>query len=169
MKTLSEYFGKTLQFVQPSIWKRDFELKYGNQLIGMLTYPKFFSVKAEAKIFNTKWEFYEPRWWKRVVEIREVGKELAIASYKPPTFKKKGKLELPHGDSVFLYSNIWATTYEIQDKYERRIILLKSKIGMKVNIEIQVEKRSEVLDKYPWVMLLIVYAEINKKRRRSSR
>jgi hypothetical protein len=168
MKTFSEYFGKTLLFVQPSIWKRSFELRDDHQVIGTLTYPKFFSVKAEANIFDTKWEFYEPKWWKNLIEIREAGRELPIASLKPSTFKKKERLELPHGESVFLCSNFFSTNFEIQDRYEHRLVLFKNKFGLKTKIEIQIEKRSEILDKYPWILLLVVYAELNRKRRRSS-
>ena len=123
---------------------------------------------AHANIFGTKWEFYEPHWWKRVNEIREAGKELPIASYKLPAFKKIGKLELPHGESVFLSSNIFRSTLEILDKYDARLVLFKRKKIFKTNIEIQIEKRSEVLDKHPWILLLIIYVEINKSRRRSS-
>lgn len=168
MKTFSDYYGKTLRLVQPSLWKRAFDLKDGNEIIGTLSYPKFFSVTAQAAILNTKWEFYEPHWWKQRIEIREVGKELPIANYKPPAFKKKGKLELPHGESVFLSSNFFRSTLEILDKYDARLVLFKSKIKFKTNIEIHVEKRSEVLDKHPWVLLLMVYVEFNKKRRSKS-
>ena len=168
MKTISDYYGKTLHFVQPSIWKRAFELKDGEQVIGTLTYPKFFSTRVEVKIFDKKWEFYQPKWWNQLIEIREAGKELPIAKYKSPAFKKKGKLELPHGESVFLYSNLFRTTYEIQDRYESRLVLFKNKMSMKANTEIQIEKRSEIMDKYPWILMFIVYVELNKKRQRSS-
>lgn len=168
MKTLSDYYGKTLVLIQPSIWKRTFELKDGSEIIGTLAYPKYFSVTAQATIFNTKWKFYEPKWWKNLIEIREVEKELAMASYKTPTFKKKGKLELPHGESVFLSSNIFRSTLEILDKYDARLVLFKSKKIFKTNIEINFEKRSEVLDKYPWIVWLIFYVETNQRRHSSA-
>src|SRR3989337_1860150 len=168
MKTLSDYYGKSLIFIQPSLWKRTFELKDGIEIIVTLSYQKFFSVTAHANIFGTKWEFYEPHWWKRVNEIREAGKELPIASYKLPAFKKIGKLELPHGESVFLSSNIFKSTLEILDKYDSPLVLLKRKMNIKTTYEIHIEKRSEVLDKYPWILLLIIYVEINKSRRRSA-
>jgi hypothetical protein len=168
MKTFSDYFSKTLLIVQPSIWKRTYELKDGDKLIGTLTYPKFFSVAGHAIIFDTKWEFYEPKWWKQLVEIREIGKELPIASYKPPAFKKKGKLELPHGESVFLSSNTFGSTLEILDKYDTRLVLFKSKKIFKTNIEIHFEKSSEVLDKYPWIVWLIFYVETNQRRHSSA-
>jgi len=168
MKTISEYFGKTLHFVQPSIWKRTFELQYGSEVIGTLTYPKFFSVKAEAKIFDTSWEFYEPKWWKNLVEVRESGKSIPIVNFKPAVFKRKEKIELPRGESLWLCGNLFRTTLEILDKYESRLVLLNKKMAMKTKYEIQVEKRSDVLNNFPWILLLIVYIEINKNRRRSS-
>ena len=45
---------------------------------------------------------------------------------------------------------------------------LRINLSIKTKIETQIEKRSEVLDKYPWIILLVVYAELNRKRRRSS-
>jgi len=168
MKTFSDYFGKTLNFIQPSIWNRSFELRNDNQLVGTLEYPKYFSVKADANIFGEKWEFYEPKWWKQLIEIRESGKELPIASYKTPAFNRQGKLELPQGQSVFLYSNFWGTSFELRDKYESRLILFKSKTGFKTKINVSIEKRSEVLDMHPWLLLFIIYIELGKSRRRSA-
>ena len=168
MKTFSDYFGKTLHLIQPSIWKRVFQLKDGNQVIGTLIYPKFFSVRAEADIFATKWEFYEPKWWKNLIEVREPGKSQPFASYKPAILKNKEKLELPRGECVNLNSNLLSTTLEILDHYNSRLVLLKRKMNVKTTYEIQIEKRSEVLDRNPWVLLLIIYVEINKSRRRSA-
>jgi hypothetical protein len=168
MKTLSDYFGKTLLLVQPSIMKRVFELRDGNEIIGTLTYPKFFSVQADVKIFDTKWEFYEPRWWRNIIEIREAGKELPIASYKPPSFKRTGKLELPQGESISLSSTFFRTTLEISDKYNSRLIMFKSKFAFKSKVEVLIEKRSDVLDKHPWVVWLIYYVLLNQRRRSSS-
>lgn len=168
MKTLSEYFGKPLLFIQPSIWKRSFELRDGNENIGTLSYPKFFSVKADVKIFDKELEFYEPKWWKNLVEIREAGRELPIASFKPALLKNKEALKLPSGESVILNSNLFSTTIEILDHYNSRLVTLKRKMNIKTTYEIQIEKRSEVLDRNPWVLMLIIYVEINKNRRRSA-
>lgn len=168
MKTFSDYFGKRLIFIQPSIWKRSFELKDGDEVIGTLTYPKFFSVKAEANIFETKWEFYEPKWWKNLIEVREAGKSLPIASFKPSVLKKKEKLELPRGEALWLRGNLLRTTLELLDKYESKLILAKRKMNVKTKYEINIEKHSEILDNNPWVLLLIFYIEINRSRRRSS-
>lgn len=168
MKTLSDYFGKALLFIQPSLWKRSFELRDGSEVIGSLTYPKFFSIKADVKIFDKELEFYEPKWWKNLVEIREPGRELPIASFKPALLKNKETLKLPSGESVILSSNLLSTSIEILDHYSSRLVTLKRKMNIKTTYEIQIEKRSEVLDKYPWILLLIIYVEINKSRRRSA-
>ena len=41
-------------------------------------------------------------------------------------------------------------------------------MNVKTTYEILIEKRSETLDKNPWALLLIIYVEINKNRRRSA-
>lgn len=168
MKTLSEHFGKTLQFIQPSIWKRSFELRDANEVIGTLVYPKFFSVKAEVNILDTKLEFYEPKWWKNLVEARDANRTEPLISFKPALIKNQSELELPHGESLILKSNLFSTALEILDHHNVRLVLLKSKMSMRTKFDIQIEKRSEVLDKYPWVILLVIYIDINKRRRRSA-
>ena len=37
-------------------------------------------------------------------------------------------------------------------------------MNIKITYEIQMEKRSEVLDRNPWILLLIIYVELNKNR-----
>ncbi len=168
MKTFSDYFGKTLQFIQPSLWKRSFELRDGNEVIGSLTYPKFFSVKADVKIFDKRWEFYEPKWWKHLIEIREAGRELPVASFKPAVFKRKERMALPRGGGVTFSSSFFRTTVGLLDNYGSQLAVLNRKMNIKTKYEIQIEKRSEMLDEHPWILLLIIYVELNRSRRRSS-
>lgn len=63
MKKFSEYLGEDLKIFQKSIWKRDFELRSGEELIARLFYPKFFSDLAELKIGNEEYEFYRPKFF----------------------------------------------------------------------------------------------------------
>lgn len=168
MKTLSEYYSKTLHLIQPSIWKRYFELWDDKEIIGTLFYPKYFSLKADVKIFNSEYEFYEPHWWKNLIEVKEAGKDLPIANYKPPAFKRKGKLELPQGESVFFCSSLFNTSFEITDKWDKKLISFKSSFSFKVRLEVTIEGRGEVLDKYPWILFFIYYVISTRKRKNSA-
>ena len=73
MKKLSDYLGEELKIFQYSIWKREFDLLSGDELIAKLSYPKFFSDLAELKTGNEELEFYRPKFFKRDVDIRKKG------------------------------------------------------------------------------------------------
>ena len=42
MRKLSDYFGNELLIFQKSIWKREFELRSGDEVIAQMIYPKIF-------------------------------------------------------------------------------------------------------------------------------
>jgi hypothetical protein len=43
MKLLSHYLGEQLQIMQPSIWKRVYELRTHESVLLTMSYPKWFS------------------------------------------------------------------------------------------------------------------------------
>jgi len=61
MRRLSDYMGKELLIFQKSIWRRDFELRSGEELIARLFYPKFFSDFTEISVWEETYEFLTDR------------------------------------------------------------------------------------------------------------
>ncbi|MDQ7816482.1 MAG: hypothetical protein RDU14_05605 [Melioribacteraceae bacterium] len=162
-KRLSDYIGKELLLTQPKFLKRDYELKCGEEIIAKINHPKWYSSDFVAIWNKQKWEVYKPSIWRSVVEIKEAGKQLPFAAYQKTRFKSEGVVDLPRGQKLKLVLRVFKGSYEIQSISGERLVLIKDKASFKDKTEFVVEQRSELLDKYPWIILLAWYISSQRK------
>ncbi|MBI1937018.1 MAG: hypothetical protein HYS25_02740 [Ignavibacteriales bacterium] len=165
MKTISDYIGKQLKLIQPSLFKNYYELKSGDELLAALSQPKFLSTNAVTSGSFGEWEFYKPSFWRLDAAVREKYKELPIAKFVREGFKQRGIIELPRGERLNLIFKKFGFSFEIQNEMGFALVRFKKNFSFKTNIDIQLEKTSELLNKYPWVMLLACYIVIQIERR----
>ena len=164
MRRLSDYIGNELLIFQKSIWKRDFELRSGEELIARLFYPKFFSDLTELSIGNEVFEFYRPRFFSRDVDIRKKGYQNPIASFKNNFWGRKGVLELPRGMRLNMKFGFFRKQAEIYLGENDLLITILSRFSFKERSEVIIEKRSEVIDEHPWIVMLAFYLAQLRKR-----
>jgi hypothetical protein len=163
MKYLSSFYGKQLEFTQPSVWKTYYELKCDEQTLGTVKKIKKFSFQLEINIFNNKWIFYRPSFWRSEIAIRQSGYTLPYAKYKGGKFKQHGMIELPKGGRVKIVFKAFKKDYEIQDSSGQVLVKLADKVKFRTTVEISVMKRSELIDKYPWIIILAWYISALRK------
>jgi hypothetical protein len=163
MKNLSYYFKKKLEFIQPSVWKTYYELKNGDEVIGTVKKIKTFGFQLEIDMFNKKWIFYRPSFWRSEIAIREQGYSLPYAKYKGEKFKEHGTIELPKGGRIKIVFKAFKKDYEIQDSSGQVLIKLVDKVKFHTTVEISIMKRSELIDKYPWIIILAWYISALRK------
>lgn len=165
MKPLSDYIGEKLLFVQPSIFKGLHELRSNDELIATIQTRGFFGVRWEASIQNKNWEIYKPSIWKSVFEIREAGYELPTASFIRERFKSKGAVSLPKGEILKVESHLFKEFTEIKNVQEECLVHIKSKTSWKERAEVTIEKKPELIDKYPWAILLAYIITLEQRHR----
>ena len=164
MKKLSDYSGSELKIFQKSIWKRDYELRSGEELIARLYYPKFFSDLTELSIGNEAYEFYRPRFFSRDVDVRKKGYQNPTASFKNNLWGSKGVLELPRGIRVNFKFGFFRKQAEIYLGENDLLVTILNRFSFKVKSQVVIEKRSEIIDDYPWIILLGFYLAQLMKR-----
>jgi hypothetical protein len=169
MKKFSDYIGSDLKILQKSIWRRDFELKSGDELIARLFYPKFFSDSTELSIQNESYEFYRPKYFSRDVDIRKKGYQNPIASFRNNFWRSNGVLELPRGLKLNLKFGFFKKQAEIYLGENDLLISILSGFSIKVRSEVIIEKRSEITDEYPWIIMLGFYLTQLMKRNSAAR
>jgi len=52
MKKISDYLGNELIIIRKSFWKREYELRSGEEIIAQMKHPKIFSDRAELTFQN---------------------------------------------------------------------------------------------------------------------
>lgn len=158
MKKLSEYQNKNLQIIQPSIFKKVFELRSENELLATLSYPSFLKRKAFAKgNLIGSWEFYFPSIWKAEINIRPKGYEIPIAKLKSKVFSLRKLIELPNAEKIVCQSFLIKQKKELKTESGETLVTFKFRLSFKLRIDIEINRASELLDKYPWLIMIIVY------------
>jgi hypothetical protein len=161
---LSDYLGEELTIFQKSIWKREFELRSGEELIAQMKYPKFFSDLAELKVGDEEVEFYRPKFFRRDVDIRKKGYQNPFAHFKNNFWGRKGVLELPRGIRLTMKFGFFRKQAEIYLGESDLLVSILSRFSMKERSQIIIEKRSGVIDEYPWIFMLGFYLAQLMKR-----
>jgi hypothetical protein len=163
MKNLSSFYGKQLVFTQPSVWKTYYELRCDNDVIGTVKKISSFGFRMEINIFKDKWTFYRPSFWRSEIAIRQSGYTLPYAKYKGGKFKQPGTIELPKGGRIKIVFKAFRKDFEIQDSSGQVLIKFVDKAKFRTLIEISVIKRSELVDKYPWMIVMAWYISAVRK------
>lgn len=168
MKKLSEYPNEKLLIVQPALFKRNFELRSQTELLTTLSYPSFWSrgCLVEGDLTGS-WEFYFPSFWKPVIEIRAKGSELPIAKYTRKLFSLSQSIELPNGEKVILRSFAFKPKKEIQTEAGEILLTFNFIFSLKYRMKVVIAKKSELLDKYPWLIMLVFFIISQQRKNRS--
>lgn len=163
MNNITELTGKTIKIVQPSIWKGYFELKHNDEVIATMEFFKFRGMNMIFKINNKEWEIYWTGFWQQEVAIREVGYEMPFAKYSKDFFKSKGTIYLPKGEQLNIAFNLFKGDYRIETLSGQCLVNFEFRFSFKEKAKIYIQQKSDVLDKYPWVIAVAWYISLRLK------
>jgi hypothetical protein len=163
MKLLSEYAGENIKFSQPSFFKRFHELRVNDEIIGTVQQQGFFGMRWEVLIQNKKWEIYRPSFWRTVMEIRESGYEMPFASFIREGLRSRGTITLPKGGHLKIVPHLFKGFCEISNESGECLARIKPKFALGDKAEVFIDKKSELLDKYPWLIILAYIITIEQK------
>ena len=111
MKKIAGVIGRELEWVQPSAWKMEYELRAGDELIATLRFRSSFGSFGTGESADGCWTFKRVGFWQTRVTIRGCGSDMDIAMFKNNTWSGGGTLELPDGRKVLATTNLWQTNF----------------------------------------------------------
>ena len=162
MKQLSEYYTEILKLIQPNFGKRFFELCSAKELLCTMTFPKLFSSTAIVECAEKKWEIKKEKWWKTSLLVLEAGNENPIAKVQVKLFKKS-IVELSLGEKLLIKFAAFRSASYILTELENLIVSIKKKFGWKDKSEVKIEYGAKQLDRYPWLIMLVLYIELGRR------
>lgn len=164
MKLMSEYLGENILIAQTSMFKRNYEILVNEELLGSIQQKGFFGMMWEVEIQNKKWEIYKPSFWRSTLAIREAGYEMPIANYTRDGLRSRGTLALPLGKNFKIVPHLFKGFCEINNEHEVCLVkIIPKKISLKDKAEVVIVKKDELLDKYPWIIILAYIITIEQR------
>lgn len=167
MNPLTNYIGQTLTFNQPKITKREFELTSPNEILAKLIFPKIFSNSAVVEGFEGKWEIKQPSIWRSEFGVYKYGYQNPFAKYVSNFWKTKGTIELPKGARLHCKSGKLKRPFEVYSTSDDLLMVYVNKFSLKGRTTVMIEQRSELIDKYPWIIMLGWYIVLQNRRGRA--
>lgn len=164
MKNPTEYIGQELEIVNTSFFKSNFDLKVGNTIIYSLRCLSNWGKKYEVIGVNKTWEFVKPSIWSNNLLIKEKGMDTIISDIKGSVFKSNSTINLPRGEKLNVVMNVWKSTFELQNELGTALVSYKNKKWYSSNLIVTIQTKSEVLDKYPFVIMLAFLMVLQKRQ-----
>ncbi len=164
MFQLSKFIGEELTLIQPSFRKREYEFKRGDEVLAKMYFPKVFSSTAIIELLEEKYEIARPSIWKTEIAIKKFGYDLTFASASTNFFRTKGKIDLQNGFIINLKLGKFNKSCQVLDESNEMLILFRNKISFKDKNIVTVEKKSELIDKNPWIVMIVWYLILQSRR-----
>ncbi|MDP2036354.1 MAG: hypothetical protein Q8L04_03160 [Ignavibacteria bacterium] len=163
MRNISDYIGHELEIVNKHIFKSLFELKANGISILSLRSTDFWGNHHEIAGFEKVWELSKPSVWRSTIEVREKDSSAVIATFESSAFGKTNTITLPRGEKLLIGTHIWKSMYELQNELGTRLVIFENKKWYSQKINVTIEKKLEVLDKYPFILLLVFFTVLQRQ------
>ncbi|MCL4549499.1 MAG: hypothetical protein M1495_13120 [Bacteroidetes bacterium] len=118
----------------------------------------------QVSILGTKWEICKTSFWRSSLEIRKAGYEMPTATFKRDGLRSRGAVSLPMGVSLKIIPHLFKKYCEITDDRDENLVQVKMKLAIGNKAEVSIEKKSEVIDKYPWTVMLAYIVALEQSR-----
>jgi len=164
MRRIASVIDHELTWVQPSAFKSEFELRFGDELLGTLHFPKFLSSRAEAETADGRWTFERAGFWKRRTVIRTSEAETDLAVYVPNVWKGGGTLQVEGGSKFIAEVSRWRGTLEFKTERGETLVHIKNRGVFRHSASVQMYRRALPIAELPWMVPLGLYLFIMLQR-----
>ena len=169
MFQLSNFIGEELIVIQPSLRRREYEFKRSEEVLAKMYFPKFFSTNAIVEMLEEKFEIIRPSIWKKDIAIKKFGYDLTFASASTNFFLTKGKIDLQNGKIFNLKFGAFKKSCQVLDESNQLLILFRNKLSFKDKNIVTIESKSELIDKNPWIVMLVWYLILHSRKNGAAR
>jgi hypothetical protein len=114
MRAIREVTEPALRWTQPSTFKREYELRAGDEILATLRWQKPFGSLALAESADGTWTFKRSGFFSPKVTVRVLGSETEVAVFKPGWTGTEGMLRFSDGRSYqWLKPSFWISEWAL--------------------------------------------------------
>jgi hypothetical protein len=143
MRTIRDVAGEALRWAQPSAFKREYELRAGDEALATLRWQKTFGSLAVAASADGAWTFKRSGFLSPKVTVRRPGAEAEVAVLKPG-WRGEGTLELAAGRRYqWRNTSFWRSEWAFTDEAGEPLVQFTPEFAFfKQAAEVKVETRA---------------------------
>ncbi len=161
MQKIATRSDQALQWRQPNMFKMEYELRAGEELVATLRFRSSFGTLATAQSADGCWTFKRVGFFQNHVTVRVCDSETDLAVFKNNTWKGGGTLILPDGREYLVTTIFWQTEYGFKTAGGESLVNFKSKMGLlDHSAEVEILPAGKNLPELPWMVLLGWYLAV---------
>ncbi len=159
----------TLTWTKPRLFKSNYELRFGDELLATLRFQRIFRSAAIAEGEDGCWIFDRRGILKRRTIVRLCGSSTTAATFRKNTWKEGGRLELSDGRTFTVIASLWKHSLEIQTDAGETLIQMNSRGVFRPSAKVQMYRTCLHVPEFPWMVMLGWYLIIMMKRDAAAR
>lgn len=165
MKSIRSLAGTMLQCIQPSIWKLEFEVRAGEEVVGAIRFPSVLRRRAEAESADGRWVIEDKGFFKQRLSVSRADDQAPVADF---VFSAYGQNTIRLSETRILRfkRDFWKREYSLTTDMNMPLLKLKEHVTLKGEFEITLDRRAETTEEVPWLFFLVIYIAISNRRRR---
>jgi hypothetical protein len=160
MQKIAGAIGRDLAWVQPGVWKMEYELRAGDDLVATLRFRSAFGTFATGESADGCWTFKRVGFCQSRVTIRACGSETDVAIFRNNTWTGGGTLELPGGRRIPATTNFWQSKLEFKTGADEVLIRLETGGFVRRSATVEIQPAAAGAPELPWLVMLGWYLAV---------
>ena len=164
MRRISACVDHEIAWTQLSGFKSQYELRFGDDLIATMNFPKMLSSAAIVECEDGTWTIERVGFLSSKTVVRPAKSDKEIATYTARAWKGGGVIELSGERKLMLSMNIWKSTMDICKEGEESLVTLKGRGFFKYCVDVRMNRSATQWPELPWLVALAFYQMIMMRR-----
>jgi hypothetical protein len=150
-----DQISEEINWLQPKVLKREYELRIGEQVAGTLRWQKGWGSLALAEWNSNQWTFKRVGFWQPRVTVRIPGFEEDTAIFRP-NWNGNGTLELVAGRRLnWVATRFWRSEWSFLLEDGTELVRFRPKFGLAtVKARLKVKPAAHAVPELPLLLLL---------------
>ena len=164
MKSIRGLIDHTLTWSQPKGLRQNYELRFGNDLVATLKFPKMLSSNAVAESGDGSWALERSGVFDTKITIRRIESQTPLASFTRKAFKTGGFIQLEGGKTFKIRNDFWGQTHELMTEEGESLFELKSRGFFKHFVDVHMNRSALQVEEFPSLLMFLFYILLLARR-----
>ncbi len=164
MKNIRSVVDHELTWSQQSVFKNEFELRFGGELVANLRLPKMIGTMGVAESGDGSWTFERIGFWKTKTIVKASGLADELGSYTSNTWKAGGLLQLPNGKKFTFWRSGWKGISEFRTEEGEPLFQIRYRSSFRVSGSVRINRKALQITEMPWMVLFGFYLGVMARK-----
>ena len=164
MKSIKGLVDHTLTWSQLKGLRMSYELRFGNDLVATLQFPKMLSSNATAESGDGSWALERSGVFDTKITIRRIESQTPLASFTRKAFKSGGCIQLEGGETLTIRNDFWGQAHELITEGGESLFELKSRGFFKHFVDVKMNRRALQVEEFPSLLIFLFYIVLLGRR-----